>query len=583
MPIDPVSLPDAAGLSYGEGDVRHFSEGDAVDVPGLSRPTRNLAQRDNQLAEKLNEVISVVNNKEQFVPLLPFRTTLPPNSEEIVLNYRIPQGFEARILNAIVTSVPSSSSAELDIYYSTGYGNSTGQQIVSTSTEFTAGTQFYSAGEFIITLKNRGGATLEMVASIQSTMRPLTETAGILIASTIIGEQGPPGPQGPTGPQGSQGNPGAAGSPGLTWQSTWNSSSTYSSTDVVFWLGSAWKSKTNSNNNNQPDISPSSWEFLAEKGSPGLNFLGAWNSSIAYAVDDGVEYMGSSYFCILANTNKPPATNPANWSLLAEGGVGFRFRGSWSSSPVDGLGAYLQNDVVNILSSGSITQTYLAIGNPPNPATPPPNSDWSQLFSAGSPAFSVSNVTSSLYAEASYIAVDSDGQFAALSIPAYPGTTSYALQEVISQDQASGHGIGFLKTFMYARWIGDITLTLPGVSQGAQLNWLGTNVVLSIQSTGSVILIGDVPAIDSGPAVVPGQTVTGTIPTQVISGTELPGFATTGTFNTELSGPVTVPSQVITVSGNLLTTNIIGQNITLHSPTTGANNVTIGLIGMQVF
>ncbi len=583
MPIDPVSLPDAAGLNYGEGDVRHFSEGDAMDVPGLSRPTRNLAERDNQLAEKLNEVIAVVNNKEQFVPLLPFRTTLPPNSEETVLNYRIPDGFEARVLNAIITSLPASSSAELDIYYSTGYGNSTGTQIVSTSTEFTAGTQFYSAGEFIITLKNRGGATLEMIASIQSTMRPLTETAGILIASTIVGEQGPPGPQGPQGGPGSQGNPGAAGSPGLTWQSTWNSSSTYSSTDVVYWLGSSWKSMTNNNTNNQPDISPSSWQFLAQKGIPGLNFQGVWNSAQTYNVDDGVEYLGSSYICTVANSNKPPTANPANWSLLAQGGAGFRFRGPWANPPVDGLGSYLQNDVVTILFSGSVTQTYVAVGNPPNPVTPPPNSDWDQLFSAGSPSFSLNVVTSSIYAEASYVATSADGQFAALGIASYPGTTTYSLQEAISQDAASGHGIGFLKTFMYARWIGDITLTLPGVAQGAQLNWLGTNVVLSIQSSGSLILTGSGASVSSGPAVVPGQVINGTVPTQTISGTILPGFATTGTFNTELSGPVTVPGQVVTVTGNTLSTNILGNNITIHSPTSAANDVTIGLIGMQVF
>lgn len=621
MPIDPVSLPDAAGLNYGEGDVRHFSEGDAMDVPGLSRPTRNLAERDNTIAEKLNEVISVVNNKEQFVPLLPFRTTLPPNSEEVVLNYRIPSGFEARILNAIVTSIPASSSAELDVYYATGYGNSTGTQIVSTSTEFTAGTQFFSAGEFIVTLKNRGGATLEMIASIQSTMRPLTETAGILIASTIVGEAGPPGPQGPQGVPGAQGNPGAAGSPGLTWQSTWNSASTYSATDVVFWLGSSWKSKINNNTNNQPDITPSSWEFLAQKGAAGLTFQGVWNSAQTYNVDDGVEYLGSSYFCIVANSNKPPATNPANWTLLAQGGTGFRFRGPWTNPPVDGLGSYLQNDVVTVLFSGSITQTYIAVGNPPNPVTSPPNSDWNQLFSAGSPAFSVNNITSNIYAEASYVAVSSEDQFTGLAIPAYPGTVSYSLQEVITQDAASGHGIGFLKTFMYARWIGDITLTLPNTGNGAQLDWLGTNVVLSIQSTGSLIFSGIVPSISSGPAVVPGQVINGTVPTQITSGVSVPaftttgtvntltdsggqvpgfpittsgtaqvtpgavlaGFSTTGTFNTELSGPVTVPAQVITVSGNVLTTVIVGNNITIHSPTNGANNVTIGLIGMQVF
>jgi hypothetical protein len=583
MPIDPVNLPDAAGLNYAEGDVRHFSEGDAFDVPGMSRPTRNLAQRDNQLAEKLNEVIAVVNNKEQFVPLLPFRTTLPPNSEEVVLNYRIPPGFESRILNAIITSLPASSSAELDVYYSDGYGGSTGELILSTSGEFTAGTKFYSAGEFIVTLKNRGGATLEMIASIQSTMRPLTETAGILIASAVVGKEGPPGPKGDKGDKGEQGNPGGPGSPGLVWQSTWNSASTYSSTDVVYWLGSSYKSKANANTNNQPDISPSWWEYLAQKGDAGFHFQGEWNSAQTYVVGDTVEYLGSSYYCLATNSNAAPTANPSFWSLVAQGGSGFRFRGAWSNPPVDGLGAYLKNDVVNVVFNGTTTQTYVATGNPPNPSLSPPNSDWSQLFSAGSPAFGVNNVTAAVYAESNYEAVDGSGQYEALGIAAYPGTTTISLQEAISQDVASGHGIGFLKTYLYARWIGDITITLPSVDNGAQLDWSGTHVVLSIQSSGTLTMSGSVPTAYSSPVQVPGQTVSGTIPTLPVDGPEIPGFPTTGTFTTQLTSPVEIPGHSVTAIVNFLSTSINGTNITIHNPTNDAANVSIGLIGFQVF
>lgn len=584
MPIDPISLPNAAGQNYGENDVRHFSEGDALDVPGISRATRNLANRDSALATKLNETIAVVNNKEQFVPLLPLRTTLPPNSEEVVLNYRIPAGFEARILNAIVTSQPQSASAELDIYYSTGYGNSTGRLIVSTSDEFVAGTEFFSQGEFIVTLKNRGGATFEMIASIQSTMRPLTETAGILIASAIVGEPGPPGGQGPKGDQGNQGNPGGPGSPGLTWQSTWNNASTYSSTDVVFWLGSSYKSKTNSNTGNQPDSSPSSWEFVAEKGDAGVTWQGVWNSAQTYALDDGVEYLGSTYRALGTNTNKTPADNPSFWILVAKGGTGFRFRGPWANPPVDGLGAYLQNDVVNIVFSGSLTQTYIASANPPNPTTPPPNPDWNQLFSAGSPAFSTNSITSNIYAEASYQAAATSGQFTALGIASYPGTTTYSLQEIISQDVASGHGMGILKTSFQARWIGDVTLSLPSQLQGAQLNWSGTDVVLSIQSAGALTMTGTIPTRNSGPAQVPGQVINGTIPTIISSSGTIPGFATTGTFTTESSGPVQVPGVSFSVIANFLATIENGTNITIHAPTTtDANNVTVGIIGVRSF
>lgn len=583
MPIDPLSLPDAAGLNYGEGDVRHFNEGDALDVPGLQRATRHLAERDNMIASKVDEVISTVNNKEQFVPLLPLRTTLPPNSEEVVANYRIPPGFEARILNAIVTSIPPSSSAELDIYFSPTYGASTGELIVSTSTEFTAGTKFYSSGEFIITLKNRGGAALEVISSIQSTMRPQTEQAGVLLPSAIVGQRGPPGQAGPKGDGGQPGNPGGPGSPGLTWQSTWNVSSTYSSTDVVFFLGSSWKSKSNGNTGNQPDISPTWWEFLAQRGDAGFHFQGVWNSAQTYNIGDTVEYLGSSYYCTATNTNKPPNSNPSFWSLVAQGGVGFRFRGPWANPPVDGLGSYLQNDVVNILFSGSITQTYLGIGNPPNPTTPPPNSDWAQLFSSGAPAFSVNSLTCNMYAEASYIAATSSGQYSAINIGAFPGTTTYTLQEVVSQDQASGHGVGLLKTYFYGRWAGDLTLTLPSTVQGAQLNWLASDLVLSIQTSGTLTMSGTQPSIYSGPAIVPGQVISGTVNTQTVSGGVLPGFPTTGTYNTEFSGPVQVPGRTTSVVGNFISTIQNGTNITLHSPTTDTLNVTVGLIGFKTF
>src|SRR4051812_40472560 len=152
MAIKPIDLPSAAGVNRGEGDVRHFSEGDSFSVPGVSGPTRELAERDNLIAQKLNETIQIVNNKEQFVPLPILRTTLPPNDNLVVTNYRIPAGFEARILNASIASSPLSADIQLNIFYATGFGNSTGESLVSTSDEITSGTSFKQNGEFIITI-----------------------------------------------------------------------------------------------------------------------------------------------------------------------------------------------------------------------------------------------------------------------------------------------------------------------------------------------------------------------------------------------------------------------------------------------
>lgn len=220
MAINPIEIPSAAGLNYGSGDVRHLSEGDELGVVGLANPTRQLAERDNLLASKINEVVATVNNKEQFVPLPVLRTNLPPLEETLVTNYRIPAGFEVRVLNASVASQPSSTSVELNILFSSGFGGSTGEAAVSTSGEFTSGTKFYQEGEFIVVLKNKGSVTLDAVASILFTMRPVGSAGSLLVGSTIKGEKGEPGKQGVPGPAGPAGT-GGAGSPGMVWRGGW--------------------------------------------------------------------------------------------------------------------------------------------------------------------------------------------------------------------------------------------------------------------------------------------------------------------------------------------------------------------------
>src|SRR5574337_970537 len=234
MAIKPIDLPSAAGVDYSGGDVRHFSQGDAVNVPGLSSPTRNLAERDNKLADKLNEVVQVVNNQEQFVPLPVIRTVVPANEEIIVLNYRIPAGFESRVLNAVINTTPASTNAQLDIFYSESFVGSAGTAVVTTTpaSEFNGDVNFYQEGEFIISLKNTGAATLEIIASVMLTMRPLGAEGSLLVGSIIQGEKGPPGQKGDRGLPGPPGT-GGAGSPGMTWRGNWVNGASYLKNDVV--------------------------------------------------------------------------------------------------------------------------------------------------------------------------------------------------------------------------------------------------------------------------------------------------------------------------------------------------------------
>jgi collagen triple helix repeat protein len=84
-----------------------------------------------------------------------------------------------------------------------------------------------------------------------------------------IGPQGPTGDTGPQGPAGDTGPQGATGDtgPGLTFQGSWNDTSTYDADDVVQHDGSSWIANT-TNTNEEPGLSPE-WDLLAAKGDTG--------------------------------------------------------------------------------------------------------------------------------------------------------------------------------------------------------------------------------------------------------------------------------------------------------------------------
>ena len=53
-----------------------------------------------------------------------------------------------------------------------------------------------------------------------------------------------------------------------------------------------------------------------------LTWLGDWNSATVYTAGDTVYYSGSSYVCVVGNTNAPPYTNNTKWQVVAQGAVG---------------------------------------------------------------------------------------------------------------------------------------------------------------------------------------------------------------------------------------------------------------------
>lgn len=218
--ITPLILPKAAGLDYGNGDVRHLTSTDANSASTISYATRNLAERDNILAQVINSIISEVNNKEQIIDLQVPRISLAASQSIVVLNYRIPSGFEARVLNAVVSSTPSNL-VRLEVLWSSVYGATTGTSITSTLSEVSGQTVFYGEGEFIVKVTNIGSSTAAVCGDVQITMRPVAEVQGSLLVPTLVtpisgGSGGTSGYSGFSGVSGFSGTRGASGFSGYS-------------------------------------------------------------------------------------------------------------------------------------------------------------------------------------------------------------------------------------------------------------------------------------------------------------------------------------------------------------------------------
>jgi hypothetical protein len=231
--IQPLTMPAASAVEFAGGDVEHLSPTVGLDYRTISNSTRELAYRDNVLATKVNELITVVNNKEQIIALPTVRTSLVPGEVLLATNYRIPSGYEARVLNGSVASSPDGS-VLLEILYSQNtFGSSDGDSIVSTYSEAGAATSFQGTGEFVVRLTNVSANPADVSASVFFTLRPAGDLTGGVIGPGVQGEPGQKGDPGEKGDQGSTGAPGAPGSAGITWRGTYDAGASYTLRDGI--------------------------------------------------------------------------------------------------------------------------------------------------------------------------------------------------------------------------------------------------------------------------------------------------------------------------------------------------------------
>jgi uncharacterized protein (TIGR03437 family) len=208
----------------------------------------------------------------------------------------------------------------------------------------------------------------------------VTVEVGVIPAVT-----GPPGPIGPPGTTGTAGSPGPSGATGPSGTNGVN--------------GSPGAPGTNGANG-LPGIA-------GIAGPRGLFWRGAWSNTTAYAVNDAVQFDGTSYISIQAGMGHQPVTTPTFWSLLAQQGTpgtdgtngvnglpgaagtngvnglpgvpgligppGLTWRGTWSNAM-----AYAVNDATQF-NETSYVSIQAGMGNEPGPSS----AFWSVLALAG--------------------------------------------------------------------------------------------------------------------------------------------------------------------------------------------------------
>lgn len=470
MAIDTLNFPDAAPLLYQDGQVRHFSPEDGFGAEALQRPTRMLAARDNIIRDKLNEVVGVVNSREQYVNIPILSTVLPASGSEVVANFNIPAGFQARVINARVASSLTGQLGVVKVVYSSGtFGAQTGADILASATsamtDAVMDTEFRASGELIVSLENQGTASARLSASVLVTLRPLGDIDGALVEATIgSGIQGPPGPSGAQGPSGPAGPTGTT-SYGLRWRGAW----VYPATGSSYFSGESYVSTgltrdvvtyTNSGNT-------SSWVCVDAS---------LANTNTAPSTGTGWAPLATSLAAITGPTGATGATGAA-------GAPGLNFVGAWVTGT-----AYAVHDVV-VADDGSVRRTWHVDTAHTSSTSPTAGShaNLTEMFgSSTGPLYSA--IAATFHATSGgggYTAGTANGDYGA---PALTGTPTVASgQEATIEAGPSGGKMVFLTFSLHLQFKGEAVIRLPANygSPNARFNWKCDFAQISVSAHGN--------------------------------------------------------------------------------------------------
>jgi hypothetical protein len=186
-----------------------------------------------------------------------------------------------------------------------------------------------------------GGSTyISLVAGNAGNTPSLSPVQWALLAAQgATGLAGATGPVGPSGAAGATGGDGATGpqGPPVSFLGGWLVGTNYAMGSVVSYGGTSYVALT-ANVGREPDLSPVYWGVLAQGGAAGtpgaagaagpqgppgavgINYRGAWTSTVAYQPNDAASFGGTTYLATAGSSALEPDLFPAVWAVLAQAG-----------------------------------------------------------------------------------------------------------------------------------------------------------------------------------------------------------------------------------------------------------------------
>jgi hypothetical protein len=185
-----------------------------------------------------------------------------------------------------------------------------------------------------------GSTYISLVAgNVGNTPSTSASQWALLAAQGVAGPTGATGPAGPAGTAGATGAAGAAGpqGPPVSFLGGWLVGTSYAVGSAVSFGGTSYVALV-ANVGREPDLTPADWGVLAQGGAAGtpgaagvpgppgpagavgINYRGAWASSVAYQSNDAASFGGTTYLAKAGNSTLEPDLFPAVWAVLAEAG-----------------------------------------------------------------------------------------------------------------------------------------------------------------------------------------------------------------------------------------------------------------------